>query len=66
MLCKNIIQKVSNMVLFKDCKSSSATICKSSSAANMPPNINTCIRKIKEKKKLGIIEVQAVAKITTN
>ena len=51
MLCKNIIQKVSNMVLFKDCKSSSATICKSSSAANMPPNINICIRKRKKEKK---------------
>ena len=56
------------MVLFKDCKSSSAAICKSSSAANMPPNINICIRKRKKKKKknLGKIEVQVVAKITRN
>ena len=57
------------MVLFKDCKSSSATICKSSSAANMPPNINICIRKRKkkkEKKNVGKIEVQVVAKITRN
>ena len=63
MLCKNIIQKVSNMVLFKDCKLSLAATktCKYATKHKYMYKKNK-----RKKKNLGIIEVQAVAKITTN
>ena len=63
MLCKNTIQKVSNMVLFKDCKLSSAATktCKYATKHKYMYKKNK-----RKKKNLGIIEVQAVAKITAN